>query len=91
MLNTVASSSAQSDYHYVIWKKADEAARDWAGGVSPKILYSAVNTGRLKAARIGAGRNMLFCERWINEWLTSSSDIKKKQGQTEAVAPTSLL
>lgn len=55
------------------WAKADEAAAKWAGGVNPKILYRAVREGKLRAARIGAGRNMLFCEAWIDEWLTGGA------------------
>jgi hypothetical protein len=61
----------------VIWKKADEAARDWCGGVSAKTLYAAVKTGKLKAARIGAGRNLLFCEEWCDEWLLKSEDVQR--------------
>ena len=44
------------------WKKANEAAQYWCGNISPKVLYAAVKAGKLKAARIGAGRNLLFCE-----------------------------
>ncbi|MCC7034021.1 MAG: hypothetical protein IT179_14455 [Acidobacteria bacterium] len=51
------------------WAKAEEAATKWAGGVSAKTLYREVKAERLKAARIGAGRNLLFCEMWIDEWL----------------------
>ena len=45
------------------------AACEYAAGVDPKTLYGAVKAGQLKAARIGAGRNLLFCELWIDEWL----------------------
>jgi hypothetical protein len=55
------------------WKKARSAAAEWCGGVSPKLLYAAVKSGDLKAARIGAGRNLLFCEEWIDEWLRSTA------------------
>ena len=41
------------------WMKATPAA-DYVGGVTVKLLYEAVRTGHLKAARIGAGRNLLF-------------------------------
>jgi predicted DNA-binding transcriptional regulator AlpA len=51
------------------WLKVD-AARAYAGGVSRKTLYAAVQRGELKAARIGAGRNLVFCEPWIDEWLS---------------------
>ena len=57
----------------MIWKKARDAARDWCGGVHPKLLYAGVQSGSLRAARIGAGRNLLFCEQWCDEWLQSSA------------------
>ena len=56
------------------WLKASEAAREWAGNVAPKTLYRAVRDGRLKAARIGAGRNLLFCETWIDQWLQATAE-----------------
>jgi hypothetical protein len=66
----------------MVWKKATDAAREWCGGVDEKTLYRAVKEGRLKAARIGAGRNLLFCEAWCDEWLTSSAATPRE------VAPT---
>jgi excisionase family DNA binding protein len=51
------------------WHKAQYAAREWCGGVSTKTLYRAVRNGELKAARIGAGRNLLFCRDWCEDWL----------------------
>ena len=39
------------------WKKAAQAAREWAGNTSPKMPYQAVKDGKLKDARIGRGRN----------------------------------
>lgn len=53
-----------------VWVKA-RAAADYAG-VSKKLLYGEVKAGRLRAARIGAGRNLRFCKRWLNEWLEES-------------------
>ena len=50
------------------WMKID-AARAYAGGISRKVLYRAVASGQLRAARIGTGRSLLFCEAWIDEWL----------------------
>ena len=61
------------------WLKAEEAARAWAGGVSTKKLYEAVKAGRLKAARYGAGRNLLFCEEWVDAWLTGSATDQEKR------------
>ena len=63
--------------------KVDEA-RMVAGGVSRKTLYTAVATSRLKAARVGAGRNLLFCEPWIDEWLQESAE-PNSTAQTEEV------
>lgn len=57
----------------MVWKKANDAARDWAGGVSVKTLYAAVRDKRLRAAKTGS-RNLLFCEQWVDEWLLTSAD-----------------
>ena len=54
------------------WMKVDEACRH-AGNVSRKTLYGAVRTGRLKAARLGSGRNLLFAAEWLDDWLRASS------------------
>jgi excisionase family DNA binding protein len=54
------------------WMKID-AARAYAGGISRKALYRAVASGRLRAARIGTGRSLLFCESWIDEWLRATA------------------
>jgi excisionase family DNA binding protein len=56
----------------VTWIKID-AARAYAGDVSRKTLYAAVHRGELRAARIGAGRNLVFCESWLDEWLARSA------------------
>jgi len=63
------------------WKKVPEAAKDWAGGVSAKTLYSTIKTGKLRAARIGAGRNVLVSEEFVSEWLMNSA---KKAGADDA-------
>lgn len=55
------------------WKKIDEA-RKYAGGVSRRLMYSAVAKGELKAARIGAGRNLLFLDSWIDQWLEARAE-----------------
>lgn len=71
----------------MVWKKAGEAAKDWCGGVSPKTLYAAVKSGKLKAARIGAGRNLLFCEEWCDQWLLASAAVQRNASawKTEAL------
>ena len=68
------------------WKKVPAAATTWAGGVSPKLLYSAIKAGQLKAARIGAGRNLLLCEEFVDSWLRGSV----KQEQKEKAGPKAI-
>jgi len=58
----------------MVWKKTADAAKEWAGGIHPKFLYTAVQRGDLKCARYGAGRNLLFCEQWIEDWLIASAN-----------------
>jgi excisionase family DNA binding protein len=53
------------------WIKAPEAAA--LAGVSVKTIYRAVRDGHLRAARVGAGRNIRLCPAWIDEWLERSS------------------
>lgn len=55
------------------WKKVPEAAKEWAGGISPKTMYAAVRDGKLAAARIGTGRNILVCEQHVTDWLMRSA------------------
>jgi len=61
------------------WMKVD-AARRYAGGVGRKTLYKAVACGHLRVARIGAGRSILFCEKWIDEWLETASQEAGREG-----------
>jgi UDP-N-acetylenolpyruvoylglucosamine reductase len=53
--------------------KVEAAAQEWAGGLSAKTIYKAIRDGKLKAARIGAGRNLLVCEQFITDWLLASA------------------
>jgi len=46
-------------------------ACEYLGGISPKTLYGAVKAGKCKAARIGQGRNLLFCATWLDEYAAS--------------------
>jgi hypothetical protein len=72
----------------VTWKTAKAARRDSLGGdVSEKLLWSEVRAGRLRAARIGAGRNLLFCEQWIDEWLMARATVASR-GKTESETAT---
>jgi excisionase family DNA binding protein len=54
------------------WMKVDDARR-YAGGVSRRTLYDAVRAGKLRAARIGAGRNFVFCAEWIDQYLEEAA------------------
>jgi excisionase family DNA binding protein len=51
--------------------KIDEACK-YAGGVSRKTVYAAIRAGRLEAARIGAGRNLVVSDVAIDRWLGQS-------------------
>lgn len=62
------------------WLKVPAAAKEWAGGVNPKTLYTAIRAGHLKAARIGAGRNVLLCEAYVDDWLKNSIREKPNTG-----------
>ena len=53
------------------WMKIDEACK-YAGGVSRKTVYAAIRAGRLQAARIGAGRNLVVSDVAIDRWLEQS-------------------
>ena len=55
----------------VTWMKVKKAS-EYALDVSPKIIYSTVRAGQLRAAKIGAGRNLLFCEEFLDEWLRAT-------------------
>ena len=61
--------------------KVEDAAREWAGGLSVKTLYRAIRAGQLEAARIGAGRNLLVCEEFVHTWLLRCAGRPIEQGQ----------
>ena len=60
------------------WMKAPAAAV-YAGGISTKVLYAAVRNGDLRAARIGAGRNLLFRAIWLDEWLEGTAKTPRQR------------
>jgi hypothetical protein len=45
-----------------------DAACAYLGGISPKTLYRATRAGDCKAAKVGAGRNYLWCEEFLNDY-----------------------
>jgi hypothetical protein len=61
--------------------KAPEAAR-YCGGISLKLLYDAARKDRLRTAKIGCGRNLLFERSWCDAWLQASA---AKRGPDKAV------
>ena len=65
------------------WMKIGPAC-EHAGHVNPKLLYAAVDRGDLQVARVGSGRNMLFSDQWIDEWLVRSA-----KGVSAEAAPRS--
>jgi hypothetical protein len=54
------------------WMKVGPAC-EHLGGVSAKTLYAAVRRGDCQAARIGAGRNLLFSEEWLDQYARARS------------------
>ena len=54
------------------WPKIQGACA-YAGDVSSKTIYAAVAVRPLNAARVGAGRNLMFAEAWIDDWLRRSA------------------
>jgi len=53
----------------VEWIKVQIAAEYSA--TSKKTIYDAIKQGKLRAARIGAGRNLVTCRTWVDAWLTA--------------------
>jgi excisionase family DNA binding protein len=64
------------------WLKIQGACA-YAGDVSSKTIYAAVAAGRLKAARVGAGRNLMFSEEWIDDWLRRSATTADERSPEE--------
>ena len=57
------------------WMKIG-AACEYTGGLERKTLYGAVKAGKLRAAKIGAGRNLLFADLWIDQWLEAAAPVE---------------
>jgi excisionase family DNA binding protein len=49
------------------WLTVDEARR--VAKCGKKLLYGEIAAGRLRAARLGARRDIRIHETWINDWL----------------------
>ena len=55
------------------WMKVGLAC-EYLGGISAKTLYAATRRGECRAAKIGAGRNYLWCEEFLNEYATKKTE-----------------
>ena len=53
------------------WLKIAEARQ--VAKVGARLLYREIKAGRLRAARIGARRDLRIHVDWINEWLEAAS------------------
>jgi excisionase family DNA binding protein len=54
------------------WLKVREAADRARCG--PKTIYRAVQSGHLRAARLGGRRELRFLESWIDRWLVGQGN-----------------
>ena len=72
----------------MMWMKV-AAAATYAGGLSRKTLYTAIRQGNLKAARIGAGRNFLLCESFVDDWLQEAAR-SQRPGGGRAIYPNNV-
>jgi hypothetical protein len=55
------------------WMKVRPAC-EYLGGIHPETLYAAVREGKCKASRIGAGRNLLFSDVWLDAYATRCAE-----------------
>src|SRR5207249_595362 len=71
------------------WLKVDEAADRARCG--PKTIYRAVQSGQLRAARIGSRRELKFLASWIDCWLIGEERRlgrdSSKEGDATAPSP----
>jgi excisionase family DNA binding protein len=79
------------------WLKVAPAMKEWAGNISAKTAYRAIRSGALSAARVGAGRNYLLCEEFIDTWLRGrlthgrpSSRERQEGSPTRATPPRAM-
>ena len=49
------------------WLRPREAA--WHAKVGPKIIYRAVRSGALRAARVGGRKELRIRREWVDRWL----------------------
>jgi len=53
------------------WMTVFEAAQRARCG--PKVIYREVQSGRLRAARVGGRRELRLRAEWVDEWLTATT------------------
>ena len=58
----------------MVWLKVRQAAA-YAGNLSERTVYTAIRSGKLRAARIGAGRNVVTSQEWIDTWLGKAGGV----------------
>jgi excisionase family DNA binding protein len=54
-----------------VWLTISEAAQ--RARCSPKLLYSEIRRGRLRAAVIGGRRSLRLRPEWVDQWLEASA------------------
>jgi excisionase family DNA binding protein len=60
-----------ADEQPAVWLTVKQAAARMQ--VGPRLVYRSVASGRLRAARIGARRDLRFLPAWVDEFLIASS------------------
>ena len=63
------------------WLRCREAAQH--AHLSEKLIYRAAHAGKLRVVRIGAGRNWLTCEAWVDQWLLGEAGEPKTEDGTK--------
>ena len=63
-----------------VWLTVPKAIAAWSDdSISAKTVYAAIRSGKLRAARLGAGRNLLVCEQFWDEWLRGSAEQRQER------------
>ena len=63
------------DYFSEAWFKVNSRPRKYQA-IGAGTMRSAVRSGELKVARIGAGRNYVLCDEYVDQWLRRRSTAK---------------
>ena len=65
------------------WLRIKEAAH--YARCSAKVLYAAVASGELRAARIGRGRSIVTSELWVDEFLARLAEAPPVDRQSRSL------